>query len=68
MSHESPEHDAIVLDIPRMQGKGLLSRPVKGVPGVDVARNRDEKLWDDFPFIPDMADYWINGFVTMSRT
>ncbi|RAK83980.1 hypothetical protein BO79DRAFT_203525 [Aspergillus costaricaensis CBS 115574] len=39
LSHESPEHDAIVLDIPRIQGKGLLSRLVKGVPGVDLARN-----------------------------
>ncbi|GKZ31798.1 hypothetical protein AbraIFM66950_000665 [Aspergillus brasiliensis] len=69
VSYESPEHDAIVLDILRIQGKGPLSRPPKGALGVDVARSRDGTLWNDLPFfVSDMVDFWINGFVTMSGT
>ncbi|EHA26012.1 hypothetical protein ASPNIDRAFT_141870, partial [Aspergillus niger ATCC 1015] len=57
LSHESPGHDAIVLDILRIQGKGPLSRPVRGALGVGL------------PFsVLDMVEFWINGFVTMSGT
>ncbi|RDW70542.1 DUF3632 domain-containing protein [Aspergillus mulundensis] len=67
LSHKSPEHDSMVLDILRIKGKGPLSRPVRGVLGVDVARTKDGTLWNDLPFfVSDMVDFWINGFVTMS--
>ncbi|KAL4907225.1 hypothetical protein BDW74DRAFT_148763 [Aspergillus multicolor] len=67
LSYKSPEHDSMVLDILRIKGKGPLSRPARGILGVDVARTRDGTLWNDLPFfVSDMVDFWVNGFVTMS--
>ncbi|CDM32944.1 unnamed protein product [Penicillium roqueforti FM164] len=43
-SHETPEHDRLVLDILRIQGKGPLTRPGKGVYGIDIARMTEGTL------------------------
>ncbi|KAJ5794186.1 hypothetical protein N7457_000785 [Penicillium paradoxum] len=68
-SHEKPDHDRLVLDILRIQGKGPLTRPVKGVYGIDIARTVEGTLWNDLPFlVTDMTDLWINNGGPMSGT
>ncbi|CAG8068347.1 hypothetical protein DTO013E5_9886 [Penicillium roqueforti] len=68
-SHETPEHDSLVLDILRIQGKGPLTRPVKGNYGIDIARLTEGTLWNDLPFlVTDMTDLWINNCGPMSGT
>jgi len=61
-SHATPEHDRLVLDIVSIQGLGLLTRPVSGNYGVDVARTVEGTLWNDLPFlVTDMTSFWISG-------
>lgn len=69
ISCESPEHEGIVLDILRIQGMGPLTRPARGVNGIDIARTVDGTLWNDLPFlVGDMTDFWINHSASMSGT
>ncbi|KGO72074.1 Protein of unknown function DUF3632 [Penicillium italicum] len=69
ISSESPEHDGIVLDILRIQGMGPLTRPARGVNGIDIARTVDGALWNDLPFLAgDMADFWVKNGASMSGT
>ncbi|KAF7520824.1 hypothetical protein PCG10_008750 [Penicillium crustosum] len=69
ISSESPEHEGIVLDILRIQGMGPLTRPVRGVSGIDIARTVDGTLWNDLPFLAgDMTDLWVNNSASMSGT
>lgn len=69
ISADSPEHDGIVLDIVRIQGMGPLTRPARGVYGIDIARTVDGTLWNDLPFlVGDMTDFWINHGASMSGT
>ncbi|KAJ5161822.1 hypothetical protein N7492_007214 [Penicillium capsulatum] len=69
ISSESPEHEGIVLDILRIQGMGPLTRPARGVYGIDIARTVDGTLWNDLPFlVGDMTDLWINNGASMSGT
>ena len=66
-SHESSDHDRLVLDILRIQGKGPLTRPVAGVCGIDIARTVEGTLWNDLPFlVTDMTDFWINNCASIS--
>ncbi|KAF9886509.1 hypothetical protein FE257_011416 [Aspergillus nanangensis] len=44
ISAESPEHEGLVLDILRVQGMGPLTRPARGVNGIDIARTVDGTL------------------------
>lgn len=68
-SSESSEHDGIALDILRIQGMGPLSRPSRGLYGVDIARTVDGALWNDLPFfVDDMTDLWVNNGGSMSGT
>lgn len=48
-SHETPEHDRVVLDILKIQGRGPLTRPVPGLFGVDIARTVEGTLWTMYP-------------------
>ncbi|RAQ40836.1 hypothetical protein AFGD_007137 [Aspergillus flavus] len=48
---ESSEHEGLVLDILRIQGMGPLTRPARGVSGIDIARTVDGTLWNDLPFM-----------------
>lgn len=65
----SPEHEGLVLDILRIQGKGPLTRPVRGLYGVDIARTVDGTLWNDLPFLAgDMAQLWLKDGSSMSGT
>ncbi|KAJ5466822.1 hypothetical protein N7475_004574 [Penicillium sp. IBT 31633x] len=67
ISFESPEHEGIVLDILRIQGMGPLTRPARGVYGIDIARTVDGALWNDLPFLAgDMTDFWVNDGASMS--
>ncbi|KAJ5847617.1 hypothetical protein N7455_011574 [Penicillium solitum] len=69
ISSESPEHEGIVLDILRIQGMGPLTRPVRGISGIDIARTVDGTLWNDLPFLAgDMTDFWVNNGASMSGT
>ncbi|CAI7568541.1 unnamed protein product [Penicillium crustosum] len=69
ISSESPEHEGIVLDMLRIQGMGPLTRPVRGVSGIDIARTVDGTLWNDLPFLAgDMTDLWVNNSASMSGT
>lgn len=69
ISSDSPEHEGLVLDILRIQGMGPLSRPSRGVNGIDIARTVDGTLWNDLPFlVGDMTDFWINHSASMSGT
>ncbi|CAI7636646.1 unnamed protein product [Penicillium palitans] len=69
ISSKSPEHEGIVLDILRIQGMGPLTRPVRGVSGIDIARTIDGTLWNDLPFLAgDMTDFWVNNGASMSGT
>lgn len=68
-SQETPEHDCLVLDIIRIQGMGPLTRPVKGIYGIDIARTTEGTVWNDLPFlVTDMTDFWINNCGPMSGT
>jgi hypothetical protein len=67
ISSESPEHEGIVLDILRIQGMGPLTRPARGVYGIDIARTVDGTLWNDLPFlVGDMTNFWIDHSASMS--
>ncbi|KAJ9241657.1 hypothetical protein DTO169E5_3401 [Paecilomyces variotii] len=69
ISHETPDHEGLVLDIVRIQGMGPLTRPVRGIYGVDIARTVEGTLWNDLPFLAtDMTDFWNSDFPTMSGT
>ncbi|EAW12458.1 DUF3632 domain-containing protein [Aspergillus clavatus NRRL 1] len=69
ISSESPEHEGIVLDILRIQGMGPLTRPARGVYGIDIARTVDGTLWNDLPFlVGDMTNFWVNHSASMSGT
>lgn len=66
-SYESSDHDRLVLDIVRIQGKGPLTRPGSGVCGIDIARTVEGTLWNDLPFlVTDMTDFWINNCASIS--
>ncbi|KAK8122834.1 hypothetical protein PG984_011504 [Apiospora sp. TS-2023a] len=66
-SHETRDHDRLVLDVVRIQGLGPLTRPVKGVFGIDIARTVEGTLWNDLPFLAtDMTAFWIESSATMS--
>ncbi|PYH67394.1 DUF3632 domain-containing protein [Aspergillus vadensis CBS 113365] len=66
---DSREHEGLVLDILRIQGMGPLTRPSRGVKGIDIARTVDGTLWNDLPFlVGDMTDFWINHSASMSGT
>lgn len=66
---ESPAHEGIVLDILRIQGMGPLTRPARGVSGIDIARTVDGVLWNDLPFlVGDMTSFWVNHGASMSGT
>jgi hypothetical protein len=66
-SHETPEHDRLVLDIIRIQGLGPLTRPVSGNYGIDVARTVEGVLWNDLPFlVTDMTKFWLDNCATLS--
>lgn len=66
-SHETPDHDRLVLDILRIQGMGPLTRPAPGLYGIDIARTVEGTLWNDLPFlVTDMTDFWINNCASMS--
>ncbi|KAB8248728.1 hypothetical protein BDV35DRAFT_157903 [Aspergillus flavus] len=66
---ESSEHEGLVLDILRIQGMGPLTRPARGVSGIDIARTVDGTLWNDLPFmVGDMINCWINHSASMSGT
>ncbi|XRM38634.1 hypothetical protein ABZX51_002033 [Aspergillus tubingensis] len=67
ISSDSPEHEGLVLDILRIQGMGPLTRPSRGVNGINIARTVDGTLWNDLPFlVGDMTDFWINRSASMS--
>ncbi|KAB8212157.1 hypothetical protein BDV34DRAFT_184706 [Aspergillus parasiticus] len=69
ISFESPEHEGLVLDILRIQGMGPLTRPARGVSGIDIARTVDGTLWNDLPFlVGDMTTLWVNHSASMSGT
>ncbi|KAF5228167.1 hypothetical protein FAUST_11286 [Fusarium austroamericanum] len=64
---ESFDHDRLVLDILRIQGLGVLTRPASGLYGVDVARTADGLLWTDLPFlVTDMTKFWVDNCATLS--
>ncbi|KAF5563130.1 hypothetical protein FPHYL_5362 [Fusarium phyllophilum] len=66
-SHETPEHDRVVLDILKIQGRGVLTRPVPGLFGVDIARTVEGTLWNDLPFlVTDMTKFWIDNAAKLS--
>ncbi|RGP60306.1 hypothetical protein FLONG3_10914 [Fusarium longipes] len=66
-SHETSDHDRLVLDIVRMRGLGPLTRPVSGCLGVDVARTVEGVLWNDLPFlVTDMTKFWTDKCATLS--
>ncbi|KAJ5971275.1 uncharacterized protein N7479_001193 [Penicillium vulpinum] len=68
-SHETLKHDRVVLDIPRIQGKGPLTRPMAGLYGTDIARTVDGTLWNDLPFlVGNMAELWIDNALPMAGT
>lgn len=66
LSHESAEHDRLVLDVLRIKGRGPLVRPAPSGCGFDIARTPAGALWNDLPFfVADMTDFWVNDCVTM---
>ncbi|KAF4995277.1 hypothetical protein FGRMN_5242 [Fusarium graminum] len=68
-SHETSDHDRLVLDIIRIQGLGGLTRPASGNYGIDVARTADGTLWNDLPFmVTDMTKLWVDNCATLSGT
>lgn len=67
--HETAEHDSLVLDLLRIQGRGPLTRPVAGNYGIDIARTIEGAVWNDMPFlVADMTEVWMSDFATMSGT
>lgn len=68
-SHETADHDSLVLDVLRIQGQGPLVRPVRGNYGIDIARTVEGTLWNDLPFlVTDMTEAWMSDFATMAGT
>ncbi|KAJ5425294.1 hypothetical protein N7465_000364 [Penicillium sp. CMV-2018d] len=68
-SHETTKHGRLVLHILRIQGKGPLTRPVKGNYEIDIARMTEGTVWNDLPFIvTDITDFWINNCGPMLGT
>ncbi|KAL5404010.1 hypothetical protein PMIN03_009458 [Paraphaeosphaeria minitans] len=66
-SHETAAHDRLILDILRIQGLGPLTRPARGLYGLDIARTVDGTLWNDLPFlVTDLTDHWIRDCASMS--
>lgn len=66
-SHEKADHNSLVLDILRIQGRGPLTRPVAGNYGIDIARTIEGTLWNDLPFlVTDMTEFWISDFAIMA--
>jgi hypothetical protein len=70
LSHESPEHDRLVLDIVRFRAIGALKRPAKtNHQDIEIARTTAGVVWEDLPFlVADMTDYWLNDCATMNAT
>lgn len=67
--HESPEHDRLVLDILRIQGRGPLTRLAAGNSELDIARTIEGVVWNDTPFlVTDMTEAWIADAASMSGT
>ncbi|KAF4500018.1 hypothetical protein FAGAP_3785 [Fusarium agapanthi] len=65
-SHETPEHDRVVLDILKIQGR-TLTRPVPGLFGVNIARTVEGTLWNDLPFlVTDMTKFWVDNAAKLS--
>jgi hypothetical protein len=68
-SHDTADQDRLVLDIVRIQGLRPLTRRVRGVCGIDIARTVEGTLWNDLPFlITDMTDFWVNNSVSLSSS
>lgn len=66
-SHETPDHDRLVLDILRIKGLGTLRRASPGLYGTDVARTAEGELWVDLPFlVTDMTAFWLENCASMS--
>ncbi|KAF7631604.1 hypothetical protein AFLA_012459 [Aspergillus flavus NRRL3357] len=61
ISSESSEHEGLVLDILRIQGMGPLTRPARGVSGINIARTVDGTLWNDLPFMVCEQDSALSG-------
>ncbi|KGO71454.1 Protein of unknown function DUF3632 [Penicillium italicum] len=48
---------------------GLLTMPVKGNYGIDIARITEGTVWNDLPFlVTDMTNHWINNCGPLSGT
>ncbi|CAG8089801.1 unnamed protein product [Penicillium olsonii] len=66
-SHDTAEHNSLVLDLIRIQGQGPLTRPVRGDYGIDIARTVEGTLWNDLPFlVTDMTEFWLNDSASMA--
>lgn len=66
-SHESTNHDRLVLDILRIRGLGPLTRPVSGCYGINVARTVEGIVWTDLPFlVTDMTKFWMDNCAPLS--
>lgn len=69
ISHESAEHDRLVLDILRTRGRGPLTRPAPSGCGIDIARTPTGALWNDLPFfVTDMTEFWVNDCAAMDAS
>ncbi|EAW06360.1 DUF3632 domain-containing protein [Aspergillus clavatus NRRL 1] len=70
ISHESAEHDRLLLDILRFRAIGPLKRPAKhNHQDTEFAKTSAGVLWKDLPFlVTDMTDYWVNDCATMNAT
>ncbi|KAJ5471734.1 hypothetical protein N7530_009091 [Penicillium desertorum] len=70
ISHEASDHEGLILDIVRIQGRGRLTRRVQGNYGVDIARTVEgSTLWNDLPFlVTDMTNFCNSDLSTMSGT
>ncbi|KAI9925350.1 hypothetical protein ASPWEDRAFT_176825 [Aspergillus wentii DTO 134E9] len=66
LSHESSEHDRLVLDVLRTRGRGPLTRLAPSGCGIDIARTPAGALWNDLPYlVADMTEFWVNDCATM---
>lgn len=66
-SYETSNHESLILDNLRIQGKGPLTRSVLEVYGIDIARTIEGTLWNYLPFlVTDMTNYWINNCAPMA--
>ncbi|GIJ89492.1 hypothetical protein Asppvi_008434 [Aspergillus pseudoviridinutans] len=70
LSHESAEHDRLVLDIVRFRARGALKRPRKqNHQEIEIAKTPTGVVWEDLPFlVSDMTDYWLNDCATMTAS